>query len=149
MLRFAREGPVYFRDCGLRRQQKTDIGIGDRDAQSTERKNQTEPGALFHTDQGCIYTHPAFGNTLERLGATQSLSRKGNCLDNAVIESFNGTMKCEWFYPKYGTERWDLTFEQVAQMVFDYVNYYNEERIQKKLGYLTPTEYRRQIAQNQ
>ncbi len=58
-------------------------------------------------------------------------------------------MKCEWFYPKYGTGRWDLTFEQVAQMLFDYVNYYNEERIQKKLGYLTPTEYRRQIAQNQ
>ena len=53
------------------------------------------PGALFHTDQGYIYTHPAFGHTLEKMGAVQSLSRKGNCLDNAVIESFNGTMKCE------------------------------------------------------
>ena len=131
--------------CVVSKKQTLALGIETLN----QLNGRTKPGALFHTDQGCIYTHPAFGNTLERLGAMQSLSRKGNCLDNAVIESFNGTMKCEWFYPKYGTGRWDLTFEQVAQMVFDYVNYYNEERIQKKLGYLTPTEYRRQIAQNQ
>ena len=108
-----------------------------------------QPGALFHTDQGYIYTHPAFSHTLEKMGAVQSLSRKGNCLDNAVIESFNGTMKCEWFYPQLGKGRWNLSYEEVSQMVYEYVKYYNEERIQKKLGYLTPTEYRRQITQNQ
>ena len=106
------------------------------------------PGTLFHTDQGSIYTHPAFSYALEKMGAVQSLSRKGNCLDNAVIESFNGTMKCEWFYPQLGKGRWNLSFEEVSKMVFEYVKYYNEERIQKKLGYLTPTEYRRQITQN-
>lgn len=107
------------------------------------------PGTLFHTDQGFIYTHPRFSQELEIMGAVQSLSRKGNCLDNAVIESFNGTMKCEWFYPQLGKGRWNLSFEEVSQMVFEYVKYYNEERIQKKLGYLTPIEYRHQITQNQ
>ena len=96
-----------------------------------------------------MYTHPIFSLELEKLGVIQSLSRKGNCLDNAVIESFNGTMKCEWFYPRLGKGRWNLSFEEVSQMVFEYVKYYNEERIQKKLGYLTPIEYRHQITQNQ
>lgn len=110
-------------------------------------KNKLQPGALFHTDQGCLYTHPMFSCELNKMGFVQSLSRKGNCLDNAVIESFNGTMKCEWFYPQLGKGRWNLSFEEVSQMVFDYVKYYNEERIQKKLGYLTPNEYRRKITQ--
>lgn len=81
--------------------------------------------------------------------SVQSLSRKGNCLDNAVIESFNSTMKCEWFYPLFGKGRWNLSFEEVSKMVFDYIKYYNEKRIQKNLGYLTPMEYRLQITQNQ
>lgn len=108
-----------------------------------------QPGTIFHTDQGSIYTHPIFSQALQKMGAVQSLSRKGNCLDNAVIESFNGTLKCECFYPQFGKGRWDLSFEEVSEMVFEYVKYYNEERIQKKLGYLTPTEYRRQITQCQ
>lgn len=68
-------------------------------------------------------------------------------MDNAVIESFNGTMKCEWFYPRYKRSRWDLTFDEATDLVFEYVKYYNEKRIQKKLGYMTPLEYRRQITQ--
>lgn len=111
-------------------------------------KGKIQPGALFHTDQGYLYTHPLFAKELGKMGAQQSLSRKGNCLDNAVIESFNGTMKCEWFYPQLGKGRWNLSFEEVSRRVFEYVKYYNEERIQKKLGYLTPSEYRRQITQN-
>ena len=103
-------------------------------------------GGMFHTDQGFLYTHPIFRERLESMGLVQSLSRKGNCLDNAVIESFNGTMKCEWFYPRFGKGRWNLTFEQAAKMVKEYVRYYNEERIQKKLGYLTPVQYREKIA---
>ena len=103
---------------------------------------------VFHTDQGYLYTNPVFSHKLKKLGFTQSLSRKGNCLDNAVIESFNGTMKCEWFYPRYNKARWDLSFDDASTFVMEYVKYYNEERIQKKLGYLTPIEYRRQITQN-
>lgn len=103
---------------------------------------------VFHTDQGYLYTNPVFSHKLKKLGFTQSLSRKDNCLDNAVIESFNGTMKCEWFYPRYNKARWDLSFDDASTFVMEYVKYYNEERIQKKLGYLTPIEYRRQITQN-
>ena len=50
-------------------------------------KNKLQPGALFHTDQGCLYTHPMFSCELNKMGFVQSLSRKGNCLDNAVIAS--------------------------------------------------------------
>ena len=89
---------------------------------------------MFHTDQGYLYTNPVFSHKLKKLGFTQSLSRKGNCLDNAVIESFNGTMKCEWFYPRYNKARWDLSFDDASTFVMEYVKYYNEERIQKKLG---------------
>ena len=70
-------------------------------------------------------------------------------LDNTAIKSFNGSMKCEWIYPQLGKGRWKLVFEEVSKMIFEYVKYDYEERIQKKLGYLTPTEYRHQITQNQ
>ena len=131
--------------CVTARAQTLDFGL-----QTLEQlKGKIQPGSLFHTDQGCLYTHPVFASELKKMGAQQSLSRKGNCLDNAVIESFNGTMKCEWFYPQLGKGRWNLSFEEVSQRVLEYVRYYNEERIQKKLGYLTPSEYRRQITQNQ
>lgn len=131
--------------CATGRSQTIDFGLRTIEL----LKGSIKAGALFHTDQGFMYTHPIFSLELEKLGVVQSLSRKGNCLDNAVIESFNGTMKCEWFYPRLGKGRWNLSFEEVSQMVFEYVKYYNEERIQKKLGYLTPVEYRRQITQNQ
>ena len=111
-------------------------------------KGKTRRNGIFHTDQGYMYTHPAFGRMLRDMGLRQSLSRKGNCLDNAVIESFNGTMKCEWFYSRFGKGRWNLTFEQATALVKEYVRYYNEKRIQKKLGYLTPVQYREQIARS-
>lgn len=131
--------------CVTSKNQTLDFGLETL----KQLKGKIQPGTLFHTDQGFIYTHPVFSQELEKMGAIQSLSRKGNCLDNAVIESFNGTMKCEWFYPQLGKGRWKLSFEEVSKKVFEYVKYYNEERIQKKLGYLTPTQYRRQITQNQ
>ena len=51
-------------------------------------KDKIQPGAVFHTDQGCLYTHPIFSRELKNMRVVQSLSRKRNCLDNAVIESF-------------------------------------------------------------
>ncbi len=51
-------------------------------------KDKIQPGAVFHTDQGCLYTHPMFYRELKNMRVVQSLSRKRNCLDNAVIESF-------------------------------------------------------------
>lgn len=103
---------------------------------------------LFHTDQGFMYTNQAFAVELEKMGLQQSLSRRANCWDNAVIESFNGSMKCEWFYPYYKKNRWNLSFEELCDKVNEYVRYYNEERIQEKLGYLTPMEYHHRVTQS-
>ena len=57
-------------------------------------------------------------------------------------------MKCEWFCPYYKKGRWDLTFEEVCQNVNEYVKYYNEKRIQKKWGYVTPMEFLRHVTQS-
>ena len=74
---------------------------------------------------------------LTRYGITQSMSRKGDCYDNAAIESFFGTLKAEFFH---------LTrFDSVAQLeagVHDYIGYYNHERIKLGLQGLSPVEYR-------
>lgn len=129
--------------CATSKSQNMDLAM-----RTLEQLRAPLTQGVFHTDQGYLYTNPVFSHKLKKLGFTQSLSRKGNCLDNAVIESFNGTMKCEWFYPRYNKARRDLSFDDASTFVMEYVKYYNEERIQKKLGYLTPIEYRRQITQN-
>ena len=74
---------------------------------------------------------------LARCGVTQSMSRKGNCLDNAVIESFFGTLKAEYFHL--------ATIESIEALeagVNDYIDYYNNERIKLGLSSLSPVEYR-------
>ncbi len=66
------------------------------------------------------------------------MSRRGNCWDNAVIESFHSILKSEEFqYVKFNS----LRDHEVSERVINYLNYYNEERIQEKLGYLTPKKY--------
>lgn len=72
-----------------------------------------------------------------------SMSRRGNCWDNAVIESFHSNLKTEEFqYVKMNS----LSLEEVRNRVKTYIQYYNEERIQEKLDYLTPIEFGRQVA---
>ena len=67
-----------------------------------------------------------------------SMSRRGNCWDNAVIESFHSNLKSEEFqYVRFNS----LSNHKASERVINYLNYYNEERIQDKLGYLTPIEY--------
>lgn len=129
--------------CATARSQNMDLAM-----RTLQQLPASPTQGLFHTDQGYLYTNPVFSHRLKELGFKQSLSRKGNCLDNAVIESFNGTMKCEWFYPRHKRSRWDLTFDEASAFVMEYIKYYNEQRIQKKLGYLTPIEFRHQITQN-
>lgn len=80
-----------------------------------------------------------YQSLLAKNGIQQSMSRKGNCLDNAAMESFFGRMKTECFYEK--------TFESIdelEQVINEYVRYYNEERIQLKLKGLSPIQYRHQ-----
>ncbi len=74
---------------------------------------------------------------LAEQGVTQSMSRKGNCLDNAAMESFFGTLKSEYFY----LNRFD-TIEQLQAGIRHYIHYYNHERIKSKLKGLSPVQYR-------
>ena len=96
----------------------------------------------MHSDQGGLYTSGAFRELLEKNNFIQSLSRKGTPIDNSPMESFFGTLKSELIYNPLITicDKNDLIKE-----LHEYLEYYNNERIQKKLGYLTPAEYKKKI----
>ena len=76
---------------------------------------------------------------LQEKGIRQSMSRKGNCLDNAVMENFFGLMKTEMFY---GHEYEFMTRESLIREIDEYIRYYNEERIKCKLRGFSPVQYR-------
>lgn len=98
---------------------------------------------IVHSDQGSVYTSYAYQNLLEEMNCRASMSRRGNCWDNAVIESFHSNIKTEAFARvKYHSLTNDVTRLRVAE----YMGEYNEERIQEKLGYLTPLEFGKQAA---
>lgn len=92
---------------------------------------------IVHSDQGCHYTSNAFIAKLKEAGFVQSMSRKGNCWDNAPQESFFGHMKDEVLYyvSKY------YTYSEVKVQVDDWLDYYNKDRYQDSLLYLSPEEY--------
>ncbi|WP_374727699.1 IS3 family transposase [Herbaspirillum frisingense] len=94
---------------------------------------------MLHSDQGWQYQMHAYRRTLAENGITQSMSRRGNCLDNAAMESFFGTLKSECFY---------LTrFSSIEQLQIElrkYMHYYNHHRIKSKLKGLSPVQYRTQ-----
>lgn len=94
-------------------------------------------GALMHSDQGKLYKAKVYIKFMKRNGIERSMSNKGNCYDNSVIESFFGNLK---------TEIGDLDQYKTAQALIDrieqYIKYYNERRIQLGLGGMSPVEYR-------
>ena len=94
---------------------------------------------IIHSDQGWQYQMRFYQQQLAERGLTQSMSRKGNCLDNAAMESFFGILKSECFY---GEEF--KSVDELEQKVKEYIHYYNHERIKVKLKGLTPVEYRNQ-----
>jgi putative transposase len=94
---------------------------------------------MLHSDQGWQYQMAFYQTALQEHGLTQSMSRKGNCLDNAVMENFFGLVKTEFYYTQ--------KFKDVATFIKelkDYIWYYNHERIKTKLKGLSPVEYRNQ-----
>ena len=91
--------------------------------------------AIFHSDQGSLYFNDLFQDRLKKLGYRQSMSRRGNCWDNASQESFFGHMKDECDLSGCSTP------EEVKKMIDDYVYYYNNERPQWTRNKMTPTEY--------
>lgn len=94
---------------------------------------------LLHSDQGWQYQMRHYQQQLKQHGLTQSMSRKGNCLDNAVMESFFGILKSECFYG----EKFN-SVDELEQTVKEYIHYYNHERIKVKLKGLSPVQYRTQ-----
>lgn len=98
-------------------------------------------GVLLHSDQGFQYTSKPFNSKLTKLGIVGSHSRRGNCFDNACIESFFSHLKTEKIYLTHLESVSDL--EQAIQ---EYVSFYNHERFQKKLNDRSPVEYRETVA---
>jgi putative transposase len=98
---------------------------------------QPGPGLIMHTDQGCQYTSDLFVAHLAQRGAIQSMSRKGNCWDNAVVERLFRSLKQEWL----GDE--PLPTRDAARVaVIDYLaRYYNHERLHSTLDYRPPAEF--------
>lgn len=92
---------------------------------------------MIHSDQGWQYQQTGYRRLLEERGLTQSMSRKGNCLDNAAMESFFGTLKSEFFY----LNQID-TIDQLQAGIRQYIHYYNHDRIRLKLKGLSPVQYR-------
>ena len=96
-------------------------------------------GLIFHSDQGWQYQHEYFRSELKKHGIIQSMSRKGNCYDNSIMETFFGRLKNEMYYgyePCYGS------FEEFSIAMEEYINYYNNERIQAKTKWMPPAKYR-------
>lgn len=92
---------------------------------------------IFHSDQGWHYQHQTYQKMLNERGVVQSMSRKGNCLDNSMMENFFGLMKTELLY----LQDWD-SIEQFKQELKNYIYYYNHERIKIRLDGMSPVKYR-------
>lgn len=100
------------------------------------RARKPAPGLIFHSDQGSQYTSERFRKMLDMLGIRQSMSRRGNCWDNAPTESFFATMKKEMFYGRSFAN----TIELEAAIV-RYIKRYNEKRLHTTLGMRSPRDY--------
>ena len=97
----------------------------------------------LHSDQGWQYQLKRYQMLLKEKGITQSMSRKGNCLDNAIIENFFGILKSELFYLKKFK-----TIEKLKKEIEQYINYYNNVRIKSNLNKMSPIQYRAHYYQN-
>ena len=101
------------------------------------KKIPNNTNLTLHSDQGWQYQMKQYQNLLREKGITQSMSRKGNCLDNAIIENFFGILKSELFYlKKY------KSIDHLKTEIKEYINYYNNERIKSNLNKMSPIQYR-------
>ena len=103
------------------------------------RRLRPHEAPMLHSDQGWAYQMEPYRRKLAARGLRQSMSRKGNCLDNAAMESFFGTLKSECFR----LARFD-NVEQLRAGIKEYIRYYNHDRIKLKLKGLSPVQYRTQ-----
>ena len=98
--------------------------------------------SIVHTDHGADYLSKAYQEMLRKYHAIQSMSRVGNSLDNRVVEFWFSILKTE-LISKLDTKK--MSFEELKQAIADYIDYYNNVRVQEKLGWMTPTQYKNQL----
>jgi transposase InsO family protein len=108
---------------------------------SAVKKEDIKDDLVLHSDQGWQYQHFEYQHLLKENGITQSMSRKGNCLDNAVMENFFGHLKFELLYLQKFT-----SIEHFKSELVDYIDWYNHKRMKAKFGYISPLEYRNKVA---
>jgi putative transposase len=92
---------------------------------------------IFHSDQGWQYQHSEYQRLLKEHNIIQSMSRKGNCMDNGAMENFFGRLKVEMFYGEKFR-----TVDEFVHCLEEYISYYNSERISLKLKGMSPVQYR-------
>jgi len=107
------------------------------------KKIPNNTNLMLHSDQGWQYQMKRYQCLLKEKGIIQSMSRKGNCLDNAIIENFFGILKSEMFY----TQKFK-SIEQLKKEIDKYIIYYNNERIKSNLNKMSPIKYRTHYYQN-
>lgn len=95
--------------------------------------------ALMNTDQGAVYFAYEYIELSKNMNFRRSMSHKGHCWENCPIENWFSQLKQEWLYPLG-----KITRKQATEEIKKYIHWYNNERIQKKLGYLSPVQYRLQ-----
>lgn len=107
------------------------------------KKIPNNTNLMLHSDQGWQYQMSHYQHLLRKKGVIQSMSRKGNCLDNAIIENFFGILKSELFYlNKY------RSIDQLKKEIDEYIIYYNNDRIKSNLNKMSPIQYRAHYYQN-
>lgn len=116
------------------------IGLVTKTIKNALKKEAAADGLALHSDQGFQYTSTAYFNLTQEYGITPSMSRRGNCLDNASAETFFGILKVECIYRNK-----PATYSEARNMIADYIQFYNYDRIQLTTK-LTPYEKRCQSA---
>ena len=108
--------------------------------QAIQKQRPDTTQLLFHSDQGVQYSAKSYVEYLDKFGITQSMSRRGNCWDNSVMERFFRSLKTERLNP--------LSFinhSSAVQVVGQYINFYNYKRLHSTLGYITPAQKKMEL----
>jgi putative transposase len=116
--------------------ERMDTALVETALQMALQRRQPKKSLLHHSDQGCQYTSASYQSALSSANIQMSMSRVGNCYDNAVAESFFGTLKAECVTYKFDSH------SQAHTTIFEYIEvWYNRQRLHSTLGYISPADF--------